>query len=305
MSVSWVLYRDSESSDLGPGSVMLDRPRERWLLHGGPGVYQGVVDPVDWAEWQAHDLTKLHAQDRQWVDSLWYPFSANGLRVFSQLLFRISSGDSGEAEYRAWVLFHGQWTTMYEKSRDRGSLVNRSLQTPSCRVEPIVYWKSIISSTDGPSSSIHPNSTCLYRVTNSQDLFETGLPVQFGPFDSIIVVFSGSVGEIETQWQKVLSRVDDMETIIDWWEAWMSGAMASVAIANEATLVTTGWGDDSQDLVLYVGKSDLEARLKALFAYCREIGVCLYDGGNSQHYKPVRSVSREEPFPDPRWKRLV
>lgn len=297
--ISWVLYCDAQWD---PGDVLgppgLVPPMVRWILHGGPGAYTGVLDPGDWREWQG-----VEAVDPHWAQTVWHPFSMNGLLLLSELLF----GLAGDGPVRVWIIYSGPWFNMYERQYRIAPLVECADDADGCILVPLSQYRELLRNTEPAGAAPLPPMVCAYRADQPSRIAGLGWPWSFGPLDPLLVAYGGDSPASELALQRALDESDHTVFAALWeWAMQGSSSCSSPDVFRDARFVATGYGADSADLGVYWNQGAADAGLERLIAFCADHDIALYTDHGAAHYRsPDANHQREVPFPPVSAARLI
>jgi len=173
---------------------LFERP-QFLVLHGGPEAPVGCIDPVYAREWRRIKRTGLAPEVKEikriwrevqvpllpeseiwrYLDSRWYPFTLNGLKILSQLLFYIRPKDT-----RPLLVVEGhlgmvamQYDKYYWKDKDYKPF-SEDLKD---------YWIRKCRAILGERALIRGQEYRLY-FCNAKELFQCSIVYEVSPFEA-------------------------------------------------------------------------------------------------------------------------
>jgi len=276
-NLHWVLFEDISENPhpdrLGRFLKRFHDRRTRLILHGGPEAPVGTLDPYDLEEWKIYrektDPANMPESTRRWLETTWSPFALNGLEIIASLLFALA-GEGNEPK-RLWIFFHGLAMACYEKK-----------QSPSEFLKKVhTYYSDFVRfqcPDDYPFQEVpFPICSVVYRFTSPAQLLAVGLIYETSIFNSIFVMCTGKPTQSEVFLEKEIFGMHQRVPV----DLIVRTSITHIkSLIEGSVFATEGWGDDEEDLALYVPCDKALLVKNRIFNFCSQHGIRITLGGS-------------------------
>jgi|FaiFalDrversion3_1042247.scaffolds.fasta_scaffold06241_1 hypothetical protein len=276
-NLRWVLFEDISADPhperLGHFVKRFCDPRTRLILHGGPEAPVGTVDPYDLEEWKLYlgmtDPASIPEGTRRWLETSWTPFALNGLETIAALLFGLA-GEADEPQ-RLWIFFRGLAMACYEKKQSPSEFLKKVHNHYGDFVR--FQCRGDYPFREAP----FPICSVVYRFTSPDQLLAVGLLCDTSIFNSIFVMCTGKPTESEFFLEREIFGARQSVPV----DLIMRTSITHVRDLIEGSFfVTEGWGEDEEDLALYVSIDKTLLVKNRILKFCSERGIHLELGGS-------------------------
>ena len=276
-NLHWVLFEDVTEAPhpdrLGRFLKRFRDPRTRLILHGGPEAPIGTVDPYDLEEWQLYlettDLNSIPEGTRRWLETSWTPFALNGLETIASLLFGLA-GEADEPQ-RLWIFFRGLAMACYEKKESPSEFLKKvhNYYTDFVRFQ----CRGDYPFQEAP----FPICSVVYRFTSPDQLLAVGLLCDTSIFNSVFVMCTGKLTKSELLLEREIFGTRQWVPV----DLIMRTSTTHIGNLIEGSFfVTEGWGEDEEDLALYVSIDKTLLVKNRILKFCSERGIHVELGGS-------------------------